>query len=333
MPDPYPDIAIVGIHLSEPSRVTDRSLEEMIFDVTLKTTEDAGLSLEDLDGVVISANDETDGRVISCMVTSGPAAGVNRDLTMIASASEHALLYAYMWLRSGQGRNVLVLAWGKPSESVHPEHAELVAAEPFVLRPHGMNDTVAAALQASALIAAGAADRPTRGDLVSSPLRGGDLTPRGDAVVGLVLTTADAVPEGAEPVWVRGVGWSIDRYDIGDRDLVAMTPLREARERALAMAGVSEVGEPSSVRLNCPSKVAFAPALEALAAPAVNARGIDEPEALAYPAYAAGLAAMALAAEDLRGQAGTALGASMHGFAGQGAAVVVLDSSERGGQA
>jgi len=185
-------VAIVGLDVGRPATVVERSLEEMTFATAQATVADAGLTFSDIDSVVISATDQVDGRVISCMVGSGPAAGVGRDLTMIASASEHALLYAYMRLLAGQGRTALVLAWGKPSESVAPAHAELVAAEPFVLRPHGMNDTLAAALHASAV----GAPPQARDGFVSWPLTHADIRPAGDAVCGLVLAVADAVPAG-----------------------------------------------------------------------------------------------------------------------------------------
>src|SRR6185312_5459199 len=145
------NIGVTGAFLGPTGVVDDKSLEEMIFDGAQRTVADAGLTLDDVDAVVVSGTDQVDGRVISVMVTSGAAAGVGRDLTMIASSGEHALIYGYLRLLAGQGRNVLVLGWGKPSESIAPDHAQLVAAEPFILRPTGMNDTVDAALQASAI--------------------------------------------------------------------------------------------------------------------------------------------------------------------------------------
>jgi hypothetical protein len=334
-----PDIAVVGVFIGEPEIVLDRSLEEMIFEAARATIEDAGLAVDDLDGVVISGTDQIDGRVISAMVTTGPAAGVGRDVTLIASASEHALIYGYLRLLAGQGRNVLVLAWGKPSESVAPEHAELVAAEPFVLRPHGMNDTVAAAFQASAMIGAGATSPPDgvgSDGFTSWPLTSADSGPRGDAVCGLLLATEDAVPPGASPIWIRGVGWAVDRYDLGDRDLATIPALQSAARQAYAMAKIGN-GAPAAdaVRVHCPSAFSFGPALAALMLARAAARPVNDPDSggLPYPTHAAGLAAMALAAQDIRadeygGSGRLAVGASLHGFAGQGAAVVVLAANK-----
>lgn len=322
-------VAIVGTHVGTPETVTDRSLEEMIFAAAQATVADAGIDFEDVEGVVISATDEVDGRVISCMVGSGPAGGVDRDLTTIASASEHALVYGFMRLLSGQGRNVLVLSWGKPSESVAPEHAELVAAEPFVLRPHGINDTVAAALQASVLVAAGAAPAPPSGDgdFVSWPLTRAEARPQGDAVCGALLCVADALPPGATPAWIRGVGWATDRYELGDRDVAALPALRTAAGQAYASAH-TEGAAADRTRVHCPSALSLPAAVAALGVPADTARLLDDPDdgPLAYPRYAAGMAAIVRAAQDVRGDrvGGIVIGAATHGFAGQGAAVVVL---------
>lgn len=328
-----PAVALVGTFTAMPEQVLDRSLEEMVFEAAEATVADAGVSLDDVDGVVVSGSDQIDGRVISCMVTSGPAGGVNRDLTMIASSSEHALIYGYMRLLAGEGRNVLVLAWGKPSESVSLEHAELVAAEPFILRPHGMNDTLAAALQASALIGAGAAQPPEPGaELVSWPLSRGDVPPPGDAVCGVLLSTEDWLPASASPVWIRGVGWATHRYELGDRDLAGMPALGLAADRAYAMADLPTPPGSAVARVHCPSAFGLDAALRALRLPPANGARRRHAEAPPFPAPVAGLATMTAAADVIRGDGsdGIAVGAALHGFAGQGAAVAVLTGAREG---
>lgn len=139
-PDPRPRVAVLSIRREATPREESRSLEEMIFGVAHDALADAGLSQAEVDGVVLSGNDQSDGRVISCMTSAGPAGGVDKDVTMIASSGEHALVYGWLRLRSGQGDTVLVIGWGKPSEGVDPDFAELVSAEPYVLRAIGMNE-------------------------------------------------------------------------------------------------------------------------------------------------------------------------------------------------
>lgn len=307
-----------------------RSLEEMIFETTSAALADAGLSLAELDGVVLSGNDQTDGRVISCMTTAGPAAGVGKDVTMIASTADHALVYGYLRLLSGQGRNVLVVGWGKPSESVHPEHAELVSAEPFILRNVGMNDSLAAALQASRWAGDDAGDIQAP---VCWPLLKDDLPGRADAVHAAVLAIDGAFPPGAELAWVTGAGWATDAYDLGSRDLSDLGALRAAAGQIADRAAgtdspwdVAEIAAPSE------------PAVEAAVAALSLGKGtrINPSGSLAVrptPAHVAGLDRMLAAIHAVKNETGspangdrptTTVGIGMQGFAAQGATIMVF---------
>src|SRR5918997_2027157 len=147
-------VAVVGAHHTPLAyRVDDRSLEELVFAAASGALADAGLTRDDIDGVVLATADQMSGRVIESMVVNGAAGGVGQDVTTLASAGEHALVYGYLRLRAGLGRRLLVVAWSKASESVDPRHAERVAAEPFLLRPLGVDAGIAAGLQASAYAA------------------------------------------------------------------------------------------------------------------------------------------------------------------------------------
>src|SRR3982074_3699243 len=115
-----PNVAVLSIRSDVIEREEDRSLEEMIFQASRDALKQAGLDRFVLDGVVLSGNDQVDGLVISCMPSAGPAGGVDHDVTMIASSGEHALVYGYLRLPSGQGENVLLVGWGKANEAVPP---------------------------------------------------------------------------------------------------------------------------------------------------------------------------------------------------------------------
>jgi acetyl-CoA acetyltransferase len=141
--------AVVGVHHTPMRRrVDDLSLEEMIFAAARGALADAGLAIGDIDAVMLSTTDQVEGRVIESMVTNGAAGGVGKDVTTLASAGEHALVYAYVRIAAGQARRVLVVVWSKASESVNPAHADWLTAEPFLLRPLGMSSVAAAGLQA-----------------------------------------------------------------------------------------------------------------------------------------------------------------------------------------
>ena len=229
-----PIIVVTAGHHAAAVRVEDRSLEELIFASTSAAIAKAGLTPDQVDAVVISGNDQTDGRIISCMVTTGAVAGVGKNVTTIASGPEHAFTYAVMRLLAGQGRNVLVVGWSKPSESVHPEHAELVSADPFYVRPIGMNRQIAAALQAS--VNAGPAEAGT--DYLAWPLVAEVAGGHADGVCAVVLEARDSTDRRPGAV-VRGMGWAMDRYEMGDRDDLIAGGFDSAVQQATSQAGPS----------------------------------------------------------------------------------------------
>lgn len=363
-----PPVAVIGAHHTPLlEEVNDESLEEMIFAAAKGALSDATVGIEDIDAVVLATSDQVHGRVIESMVTSGAAGGVGRDVTTMASAGEHALVYGYLRLLAGQSTRVLVLAWGKPSESVTPEQAELVSAEPFLLRPVGMNLAVAAALQANtyrcrygvpdwapravraardaahaAAYGASIDGAGQRGGLVAWPLGVNDLPRPCDAAVGIVLARSEAATDALAPAWIRGAGWSSDRYDLGSRDLSRFEALEQAGRRAVGTTmavddiDVLEVQEISTVGAFAAAEAlglagpGLGATLTAGGWPPVNPSGGNLP---ADPGNASGLIRLACAANQARGRAGRAqieprpalaMGAALHGFAGQAATVMLF---------
>lgn len=324
-PTARPRVAVLAVRREATAREDHRSLEEMIFAVARDTLADAGLTQATVDGIVLSGNDQSDGRVISCMTSAGPAGGVDKDVTMIASSGEHALVYGWLRLRSGQGDTVLVIGWGKPSEGLDPDFAELVSAEPYVLRAIGMNDTIAAALQASRWADPAAA---TTTATVSWPLTADDLPQRGDAVVAAVLAVDGTFAPGRELAWIRGAGWSTENYELGARDVGAQTALDQALAHLARGVDPAPAAGWDSVEIAAPSEPAAARAAGKLGLPAhatVNGAGSLH-ERLA-PAHIAGLDRLLAAAGSVGsgpGVPGTAAGVGFNGFAGQGATVMVF---------
>lgn len=367
-------IAVVGAHHTPIRReVTDQSLEEMVFDAARGALVDAGHTIEDIDSVILSSSDQVEGRVIESMVTNGAAGGVGRDVTTLASAGEHAFIYAYLRLRAGHARRALVVVWSKESESVDPAHPDLLGAEPFMLRPLGMTSLAAAGLQASAYAHRYGLDaeavrrvREVRGRAASRaygvpgdnpgdpssaqpsawPLTKADL-PRGcDVACAVVMTAAEAVTPEHAPAWVSGVGWVTERYDLGERDLSRFAALEAAAR--MALGGDGSARHVDAVEVQEISSVASFAACEALglapqgegsraataSTPAVNPSGGN---LFVNPGNAAGVLRFIAAAQQVRGRAGaaqvsprprTAVGAALHGFAGQGAAVVSFTADE-----
>ena len=315
-----PQVAVVATSSVAAPQIDDQSLEEMTFNASSAALAQSGLPASSVGSVVLYGQDQMNGRVISCMVASGPTGGVDRDVTMIASSGEHALIYAYLRLLAGQGDSVLVVAWGKPSEGLHPEHAELVAAEPYLLRRLGMNNAVAAALQASRL-----GHRPLGGSTVAWPLEREDLTGNHDGVHAAVLRRQGTFDAGSEIAWIRGIGWAMDVYDLGARDLAGLSAL-DGVVAQLASHGAPSPAEWGHAEIAAPSE----PAVAAVAATlglrpdcVVNQGGSTA--SLPTSQLTAGFVRMLNAAQAAGEAPGNvAAGIGMQGFAGQGAAAMVF---------
>lgn len=313
-------VALVATHTVAAPRIEAISLEEMTFVASSAALASAGLAAADVDGVVIYGQDQMNGRVISCMVAAGPVGGVDRDVTMIASSGEHALIHAYLRLLARQGDSVLVVAWGKPSEGVHPEHAELVEAEPYLLRRLGMNHAVAAALQASRL-----GHRSEGGATVAWPLTRDELPTQHDAVHAVVLRRDGTFDSGSEIAWIQGIGWAMDVYDLGARDVASMASV-DGVVSQLARQGAPSPSEWGLAEIAAPSEPAVAAVAERLGLGqhcVVN--GAGSTAALPSSSLTAGFARMVAAARAANAAPGTvAGGVGLQGFAGQGAAAMVF---------
>ena len=263
-------VAVVGIsQVGYASAITDRTLEELIFEAATGALADARLAWGELDAVVIGASDLVDGRVISCMVTAPPAGGYMKDLLAVASSAEHAFVLAYMRLAAGLGDTALVAGWSKCSEAPIPQ-VERLSLDPFYRRHVGMDGLVAAALQAGAYRdryrvpdeaaarvvvknrASGArnphAERRqpvTANDVLASPvvawpLKALETPPLSDGACALVLARGARAATLRRPAArVSGLGWASETYWREPEDLVNSRALAAATERAYRMAGIT----------------------------------------------------------------------------------------------
>jgi hypothetical protein len=322
-------VAILSVHSTVMEREDSRRLEEMIYDTVTEALSAAGLTPGDIDSVVLSGNDEIDGRVISIMPSAGPAMGVDRDTTMIASSADHALAYAYLRALAGQSTRMLVVGWAKPSESVDPDRAELMAAEPYILRAVGMNHTISAALQASRWCARGLDSSAADGTPVAFPLTRSDLPARGDSVHAFVLATEGSFPAGSELGWIVDAGWATSSYELGGRDIAVLDSLRRAVDQITSRHPDARTEAWDVVEIAADSEFAVRAVQRefGLEADAVNPSGALS-EVRTSP-HVAGLGRMAAAVRSLGGGSGEqryAAAIGFHGFASQGATVLVFST-------
>jgi acetyl-CoA C-acetyltransferase len=256
--------AVIGCAIRPAITGRDRSLEEIIYDIAQAALTDAGLTIADIDGIVVGCNDQFDGRAISVMMASGPTGGVDRDILSTPSASEHAFVLGALRVASGQFRTQLVVAWS-PTEAVSMSEAQRLGADPYFHRGLPLDELSAHALQASALnhlwpnawvFAEAVAAKNRRHAAVAwpdppaRPAAGPARWPLTDRMTTQPVTGAVAMVLAGEPfvaehdcknpAWLRGMGWATEAAFLGDRDLASAPALAEAARQAYAEAGVTD---------------------------------------------------------------------------------------------
>src|SRR5438093_11397288 len=112
-------VAVVGSAIHAPRDAKQRSLEEAMYAVAKAALLNAGVSTDDLNGIVVGANDQLDGRAISIMMASGSVGGVGRDILSTPSAAEHAFVLGASRIAAGRDRPQRAGAWG-PVEGNSP---------------------------------------------------------------------------------------------------------------------------------------------------------------------------------------------------------------------
>ncbi len=259
-------VAVIGNVIDAPVTDQGRSLEELLYDVTQRAFRDAGLTADDIDGIVVASNDQFDGRAISIMAASGSVGGVDRDILSTPSASEHALVMGVLRVASGQYETQLIVSWS-PVEASSLSEAQRLGADPYYHRALPLDELSSAALQASAILA----QNPEAGDLAARlsarnrengkraypdaatveataskkprwPIAADMVAPPVLGVVALVIASEDYVAKrGLKDVaWIRGMGWATEAGFLGDRDLATAPALEEAARRAYSEAGLTD---------------------------------------------------------------------------------------------
>lgn len=266
--------AVIGSSIMVPVTTDRLALEEILYEVSQAALKDAGITIDQIDGIVVGSNDQVDGRAISVMAASGSVGGVDRDILSTPSAGEHAFVMGVLRVASAQYETHLVVAWGGTEASSLSE-VERLGADPYFHRRLPLDELASFALQANVLVAA----QPQAQDLVAAlvaqnrqrgakaypqatglsetaqaiaaskparwPVREGMVRPPVTGVVALVLASEPFVKKAgiANPAWIRGMGWATEAAFLGDRELATAPALQEAARQAFEEAGLQGVAQ------------------------------------------------------------------------------------------
>ncbi len=262
-------VAIVGIGQTRHEGSKDQWVYyENEYEAAKQALEQTGLDRGDIDTIIASGWDAIDGRTISDMHTCMASAGYLKDSSHVGEDGIMALVYAYLRIVSGLYDTCLITGHGHREASV--DAVSRVVFEPLFARPVGANYMVSLGMQANAYAHkhgvgeeqaarvvvknrgngvrnpnAHLRESVTESDVLSSdmvcyPLRALDCPPESVGGGALVVAAEDVVKRITDkPVWVRGIGWAIESYELGAKDLAEIPSLAAAARRAYEMAGIS----------------------------------------------------------------------------------------------
>jgi len=317
--------------------VVDLRLEEMAWQTARAALDDAGVERRDLDHVTLGGSDEIDARGISSMLLAAPSGAYLKDEMRVTDSGLAALHLGALRAASGDLQLGLVVSWSQ-SSVVPLEDIARMRAEPFYLRPVGLNFAIAEGLFAAALAerrgvtetavaqrvrarlaAAAGASRSFRRDvpsvaeiaaspLLAHPLRKGHRAPVTDGAVALVLASGDwmrAHPQKRPLARIAGTEWAVDRYQLDGERLSALAVFEDTLRGVLKRAGLGSVDELDVVELEAQSAwadVALVDALGAGDAVRINPSGGAFGQ---NPYFCTGLVHAAEAALQVAGRAGS----------------------------
>jgi acetyl-CoA C-acetyltransferase len=369
------DIAIVAQAMVL-SDSTTKSRERTLFDLVKGLYDGLGITRHDIGTFVLNSNDFEVGHTIANVFEDSPVGAYLKDETHVDSDGLWAAQYATMRMLSGNYDTALLVGDSFGATTFRPYLAMDYQLNPTYDRQLGvLNELSTAALQARAYmekygvdedafneIAArmlrDAAKNPdamrsradaTAGDVLASdylyePLRELACYPFTDGACAMVLAAGDRARELTDkPVWIKGLGNSIDSYYIGERDLATSPSTKTAADSAYKLAGI----KPSEVDVaEVSAKFAHQEPIicEGLGLSAEGAGGKVDGVAVSpsggglggYLFTANGLVRIAECVKQLRGEAGKAqvpgakiaLAHGQDGFCMQHNAVLVMSTEE-----
>jgi acetyl-CoA C-acetyltransferase len=264
-------VGIVGVGQTKyERRKVGETFFDMIYEVTVKALDDAGLTIDDIDNVVTVSNDFWDGRTISSMAVQDACGSRHKDISTVEGDGVYGAFYGAMRVLSGSFGTTLVVAHNKCSQSRMNQITNAMF-DPIYTRALGLDAVTSSAMQARAYMDAfgvtaeqlakvsvknhrNAKNNPLaqialdltvedvlKSRMLADPLHLLDASPITDGAAAVLWANETAARKAKkEPVWLKGVGHMSDAYHLGDRDLARSPALIGAAQKAYAMAGIAD---------------------------------------------------------------------------------------------
>lgn len=266
---------------------------DLISAVVSSVFKGTGLTIDDVDFVIDSGSDVLDGRSISNCGFLGALGAHHKEEARVEEDGLFAAMYGVNKIRGSDGGLGLIVAYSKPSESSVPLYYNS-QVEPFYQRPVGFGHYAASGFQAQRYLAGAGLNETDLAALVSTRwaaaakfggveidkapsaddvLASADIAlplkelmmarPRDGAVAVLVASDDIARRASRNPVWITGMGTSMDAHAFAARSPNKLDSCEAAAKMALKKAGWSSV-KPSIAEISSSTAVTELMVLEAL---------------------------------------------------------------------
>ncbi|MHB8895731.1 MAG: thiolase family protein [Candidatus Geothermincolia bacterium] len=247
--------------------------ERMLYDLVKGLYDSVGITRDDIDTFVLNSNDFEVGHTIANVFEDTPVGAYMKDETHVEADGLWAASYAAMRVMAGNYDTALVVGNSSGASTFRPYLVMDYQLNPVYDRQMGlMNELSTAALQANAYLnkfgaseedlnkiaarllrnaalnpnavrsnAKATADDVLASDSLYEPLRQLQCYPFTDGACAMILASEERAKELTDkPVWIKGMGNSVDSFYIGERDLATSRSAKLAAERAYKMAGIDD---------------------------------------------------------------------------------------------
>lgn len=258
---------ILGYAVSNLEFDDDKSVEDLVFYTVRDALKNTGLEIGDIDTVIQAGDDVMDGIAINHVYTVEPAGSFLKEESKVERDGAWAVQYALTRLLTGKFETAMVVGFSKSSQC-SPSAFSGMIADPFYLRPVGVELTTAGAIQAQYYMQAanleekdlaeiarrnrkngrgndrafGAGDYSAEdvlaSDPVATPLRKLSVPTEADGCAVMILSTEKRAAKSDQPVsFITGVGYASDAYYPTYRNLTKLESAEVAARACYKMSG------------------------------------------------------------------------------------------------
>jgi acetyl-CoA acetyltransferase len=258
-----------------------KRLEEIAYDTARAALDDAGIARAEVDHVTLAGCDELDGRGITSMLLAAPSGAYLRDEMRITDSGLMALCMGALRVATGRFHCGLVVSWSQTSIG-SVEEVTRMRAEPFMLRPMGLNRAVTDGLFAQAVAQQHgvseadvdarvqqrkdtARNNPRRasGDgkntdagqpagYVAYPLSGRQRAPVTDGAAALVLVSEQWLeqhPQARPIARISGSAWGVESYRLDAQRLGSLAVFKQTLAQAIARSELTSAADLDAIEL------------------------------------------------------------------------------------